>query len=429
LKKYNLKYLKEKKFVDILKDIYGLKEQEHKERYINLSKKFIKNFKKNEFFLFSSPGRTEICGNHTDHNNGKVLAAAVNLDMIAAVSKRKDNKIIIISEGYKKPFEIDITHLKIIEEEKGSTSSIIRGINSRFSELGYNIGGFNAYVSSSIPTGSGLSSSASFEVMIGVILSTLSNKNNISRKEIAQIGQYAENNFFMKPCGLMDQIACAYGGVVSIDFKQSDYPEIEKLDVNLKTKGYSLVIVDTGGSHADLTDHYSSIKKEMKTVAEFFGKNVCRDIELNDIYSNMDLLRKNCGDRAVLRAIHYLLENQRVDNIVRALKRGDFSGFIDLINKSGNSSCCLLQNCYSPKSVKNQGIMIALSITKEFLEQVEGQSACRVHGGGFEGTIQVFLPHMYREKYIRLINELLKNECAIEPGFRRYGAICLNEFS
>jgi galactokinase len=351
---------------------------------------FHRRFGEREIRFFCAPGRTEIGGNHTDHNLGKVLAAGIDLDSIAIASPSADNKITIHSEGYNLPFVVDLEDLSVVAAEKGTTAALIRGIASRFRQLGYAIGGFSACFASEVPVGSGLSSSASIEVLIATILNALFNAGKIEAKEIAIIGQHAENVYFGKPCGLMDQIACAVGGIVKIDFENPASPLIEKVEFDIAASGYSLLVVDTGGSHADLTEDYAAIPREMKLVAAQLGKEVCRQIAEREVLNAIPILRKRAGDRAILRALHYLQENERVDLEVAALRSRDMRRFLQIIQESGDSSYRWLQNCVSGHAGTEQGIPLALAIAERFTRRSGG--ACRVHGGGFAGTIQVFLP-------------------------------------
>ncbi len=374
--------------------IYSADEQAVKEqmqRYEQAVLEFAKLFgQEREVDLFSAPGRTEIGGNHTDHQHGRVVAAGVNLDVIAVVSKNNDNVIRIQSKGY--PMDtIDLSDLSVQENEKNKAASLIRGVAARFKELGYEIGGFDAYTTSNVLKGSGLSSSAAFEVLVGTILSLAFNDGKSDAVEIAQIGQYAENVYFGKPCGLMDQTASSVGGFVAIDFKDPSKPVVEKIDFDFAKSGYVLCIVDTGGNHADLTDDYASVPVEMKSVAKVCGKEVLRDVDTDVFNDLIPQLRRECGDRAVLRAMHFFKENERAKAVADALRAGDFEKFKALIIESGKSSFTYLQNVYTTKNVKEQGLSLALAMAEDILE---GTGAYRVHGGGFAGTIQAFVPGM-----------------------------------
>ena len=328
-----------KDFLERLSEVYGNAEATFQQvRYSKLAERFENDFSENaDIRFFSAPGRTEVGGNHTDHNNGKVLAAAINLDAVAAVSQRDDSIICVNSEGYPS-ISIDTKDLSVKNDEAGKSTALIRGICARFKQLGYKYGGFNASVTSRVLSGSGLSSSAAYEVLIGTILNYLYNDGKISAVEIAQISQYAENVYFKKPCGLMDQTACSVGGFVQIDFKDTENPVINKVDFDIAKHGYNLCIVDTGGDHADLTDDYAAIRLEMNSVAEYFSKSVLRQVPEKDVFEQMGQIRKKTGDRAVERAIHFYNENKRVERLADALAKGDFEAFKATIIESGKSS-------------------------------------------------------------------------------------------
>ncbi len=375
---------------------------QQKDRYKSLLYKHKSLFPEPNIHFFSSPGRTEIGGNHTDHNHGRVLCAAVNLDSIAAAARTDEQWVTIYSESFENPFNVSLHDLSIHSEEIGTTEALIRGIAARFNELGYEIGGFNACINSDVMIGSGLSSSASIEVLIGMIFNTLYNDNCVSSEQLAKIGQYAENVYFGKPCGLMDQLACATGGIIAIDFKHPENPRIESVDFDFNTSNYQVLIVDTGGNHADLTEDYAAIPNEMKNIAKVFEKSVCREVTFEQIMQNLQTLRMAAGDRAVLRAIHFYHENERVIEQVKALKDNDIETFLHLVNASGLSSFHCLQNGYSLKNPQQQGITLTLALTRQFLKGL-GTGACRVHGGGFAGTIQVFMPNDSIADYINWI--------------------------
>ena len=404
---------------------YGnTKIENQKERYLKAIFEFENLYGNRDIEIISVPGRSEIIGNHTDHNHGCVLAAAINLDIIAVVSKSlipggRQSHIRIKSEGFK-PDDIDLENLSPRESEKFTSSAIIRGICGRFVEFGYEIGGFDAYTVSDVLTGSGLSSSAAFEVAVGFILNHLYNKNIINPVEIAKIGQYSENNYFGKPCGLMDQTACSVGGFVSIDFNNPAEPIVEKLDFELAKSGYNLCIVSTGGSHEDLNEEYADIRKEMENIASYFGKNVLRDVNKFEFGSNINKLREIYGDRAVLRAMHYFSENTRVLMGAEALNAGNFEGFLQLISASGNSSYKYLQNVYAAKSPKIQGISLALALSEEILAYT--RAAVRVHGGGFPGTIQAFIPKKSVSDYFEKIKPVFGDDSCLELSVRHDGA-------
>jgi len=337
---------------------------------------------------FSAPGRTEISGNHTDHQRGRVLAAAVDLDMQAAVRVNGTNTVRVMSKGF--PVSVvDLSELNPVEGEKNTTPALIRGVAARFTQLGCPVTGFDAYVESTVLPGSGLSSSAAYEVLIGTIINHLFFDGQVSQPQIAKIGQYAENVFFGKPCGLMDQTASAVGGMVTIDFADKENPEILPVSFDFSACGHALCIIDSRASHADLTDEYAAITTELKNICAHFGKEVLRQIDEADFYSQIPALREKCGDRAVMRAIHFYQENARVPKQVDALRRGDFDTFLRLEKQSGYSSYMYLQNVIPAGYTKKQDMAIALALCEKLLS---GRGAYRVHGGGFAGTVQAFVP-------------------------------------
>ena len=337
---------------------------------------------------FSAPGRTEIGGNHTDHQRGRVLAAAVNLDTLSAVRVNGTDTIRILSKGY--PLSVvDLKELTPQENEINSTPALIRGVCAKFRELGCDVKGFDAYCESTVLPGSGLSSSAAFEVLIGTIVNHLFFDGRVSQPQIAQIGQYAENVFFGKPCGLMDQTASAVGNLVTIDFFDKDHPVIEPVDFDFSACGHALCIIDSGADHADLTDEYAAVPGEMKAVAALLGHEVLTQIPEEDFYGHLAYLRKGCGDRAVLRCIHFYQENARVPKQVAALREGNFDAFLELIKESGRSSWMYLQNVVPAGYKLHQDVALALSLCDHYLN---GRGAYRVHGGGFAGTVQAFVP-------------------------------------
>lgn len=403
--------IKTSEFLSRLQKVYGDEATFQQERFFALAEKFESDFNCTaNVRFFSAPGRTEVGGNHTDHNNGKVLAAAVNLDAVAAVSERDDGVICVNSEGYA-PVEVDTSDLSVIDSEAGKSSALIRGVCARFNELGYKFGGFNASITSRVLSGSGLSSSAAYEVLIGTVLNHLYNNGKITDVEIAQISQYAENVYFKKPCGLMDQTACSVGGFVKIDFEDTSAPVIEKLDFDIAKYGYNLCIVDTGGNHADLTDDYASIRLEMNSVAEFFGEPVLRRVKESDVFDNIANIRKKTGDRAVERAIHFYNENKRVERLADALSKGDFDEFKNIIVESGRSSYMYNQNCFTLSNPSEQPVALALCVSEEILK---GDGAYRVHGGGFAGTVQAFVPVRDTEEYVSAMRRVFgENSCYI----------------
>ena len=337
---------------------------------------------------FSAPGRTEIGGNHTDHQRGRVLAAAVNLDTRAGVRKNNTKVVRIQSKGY--PMcEVDLNILTPQEKEINSTPALVRGVAARFSQLGCQVEGFDAYCESTVLPGSGLSSSAAYEVLIGTIINHLFFDGKVSQPEIAQIGQYAENVFFGKPCGLMDQTASAVGNLVTIDFFDKDHPRIEPVNFDFSSCGHALCIIDSQASHADLTDEYAAIPGELQKICAFFGKEVLTEIDESDFYTALPALRKECGDRAVLRAVHFYQENARVPLQVAALRAGNFDVFLSLIKESGHSSWMYLQNVIPAGYKEHQDVAVSLALCQHYLQ---GRGAYRVHGGGFAGTVQAFVP-------------------------------------
>ena len=390
-----------------------------RERYEKAAAEFEKLFGEKPTHFFSAPGRTEIGGNHTDHNLGRVFAAGVSLDVIAAVKATDDGIITVKSEGF--PVDkIDSADTEVKEEEKNSSASLIRGMAGGFLKNGHKIGGFNAYTTSNVLKGSGLSSSAAFEVLIGTILNGLYNEQAISAVEVAQLSQYAENVYFGKPSGLMDQMASSVGGFITIDFKDEKEPVIKKVDYDFSKSGYALCIVDTKGNHADLTPEYAAIPQEMKSVAQFFGKSVLREVDKQELLDNISAVREKCSDRAVLRALHYFDDNERVLAQAEALERGDIEGFFKLINESGDSSFRYLQNIYASSAPAEQGLSLALYIAKSVLGD---KGACRVHGGGFAGTIQAFVPNDMLDKFSAEIEKVFGEGSCYVLSIRPVGGV------
>lgn len=371
----------------ILSVLYGADESA-RARIIKAVEEFTSLYGEKDYSVFTVSGRSEISGNHTDHNRGEVLAASVSLDIIAVAAPTDDGKIYVKSEGFSQN-EVDLADLDPVAGEEGTSSALIRGVCDGFAKNNRSIGGFCAYMTSNVLGGSGLSSSAAFEDMIGNIENHLYNDGALDYIEVSQISRYAENVHFGKPCGLMDQIACACGGFVHIDFADPKKPICEKIELDLASHGYNLCVINTGGSHADLTDDYASVPAEMKKVASFFGKEVLRELSKEDVIANIPALRRFAGDRAVLRAIHFFDENERVKAASAYLAKDDIDGFFAVINASGISSSMLLQNYFSPKAPEEQGISLACAVANSALT---GGGVCRVHGGGFAGTIQAFVP-------------------------------------
>lgn len=388
--------------------LYDNKE-ETKERYLNAVNTFKKLYNRDDFNIFSAPGRTEIIGNHTDHQCGKAMAGSVNLDVIGIASKNDSDIIRVISYGYDKEDRVNINELDIVEGEKERSVSLIRGIAKAFVDLGYTIGGLDIYVTSNVLKGSGLSSSASFEVLIATVINHLFCDAKEDAVSIAKIGKFAENVYFGKPCGLLDQLASSVGGFVYVDFCDNVNPVVEKIDLDYKKEGYTLCILDTGGSHADLTNDYADVSAELKKISEHFGKKVLREVPEEDFISEIVNLRKKAGDRAVLRAFHVYEENRRVENAKNYLLKKDFNSFLQILKLSGNSSYKYLQNVYSPSNVKHQGLSLALLIAEKILKD---KGAFRVHGGGFAGTIQAFVPNDLVEEYVSKMESIFgKGKC------------------
>ena len=368
---------------------------------------------------FSAPGRTEIGGNHTDHQRGRVLAAAVNLEAIAAVRVNGTNTIRILSEGY--PMcQVELSQLTPVESEINTTLALIRGVAARFTQLGCKVEGFDAYVTSTVLPGSGLSSSAAYEVLIGTIINHLFFDGKVSQPEVAMIGQYAENVFFGKPCGLMDQMASAVGGMVTIDFFDKENPVIESVDFDFASCGHALCIIDSRASHADLTDEYAAITGELKEICGFFGKDVLTQIDEMDFFANLAALREKFGDRATLRAYHFYKENARVPRQVAALKSGDFAGFLSLVKESGYSSWMYLQNVIPAGYKANQDVALSLALCEHYLQ---GKGAYRVHGGGFAGTVQAFVPFELLESFRAGIDAVLGEGACHVLSIRPQGGV------
>ena len=374
-----------------------------------------------EITLYSVAGRSELSGNHTDHNYGCVVAASIDLDIIAVASKREDSVIAIKSEGFPEDVVDFSKYNAPVESKFGTSESIIAGMVQGFLKDGYAVGGFDAYTTSNVLKGSGLSSSAAFEDMVGNILSHMYNNGGVDNVEIAKLAQYSENVFFGKPCGLMDQVACAVGGIVAIDFKDPKAPVISKVDFDVSAAGYNLCIVNTGGNHADLTDDYASVPAEMKSVAAYFGKAVLREVDENEFYANIAALRESVGDRAVLRALHFFGENKRVALQKAALEKGDLDAYFEQVIASGKSSFCYLQNVYTTKNLKEQGLSLALCLAEGYL--ADKKAAYRVHGGGFAGTIQAYVPMGDVEGFRALMDGVFGEGKCIVLRIRPEGAV------
>ena len=382
--------------------------EDQKERDAAIIDEFVKLFGDNDSIeLFSAPGRTEVGGNHTDHNHGKVLAASVDLDTVAAAAKRDDE--IIVEKSFKfDALEVDITDLEVHTEEFGKSSGLI--------------GGFNAASMSRVLSGSGLSSSAAYEVLIGTILNHLYNDGKVSPVEVAKIAQYAENKYFGKPCGLLDQTASSVGSFITIDFKDPTQPIINKVDFDFASCGHALCIIDTGGNHADLTDDYAAVRGEMEKAAAVFGKSVLREVDEDEFMRNISLVREKVNDRAVLRAMHFYGENRRAEAEVKALEDGDFEKFKELVTESGRSSYMYNQNVFTSKDVEHQSVSVALAMCEYLLK---GKGAWRVHGGGFAGTIQAFVPHDMLDEFCEKMESVFSKGSCYVLSVRPFGGIKL----
>ncbi|HIW86110.1 MAG TPA: galactokinase [Candidatus Eubacterium faecipullorum] len=382
-----------------------------KPRYVRLLNEFIKLFGEDrDVIITSAPGRTEVCGNHTDHNNGKVLAASVNLDAVAVAAKNDEGIVRVKSDGHAMNV-VDVSELLPDESEFGHSTAMVRGVVAKIEGMGYQIGGLDCVTASDVIGGSGLSSSAAFEVLLGTTLSYLYNNGVISAVDIAKTAQYSENVFFGKPCGLLDQMASSVGTFVTIDFESTENPKIKKVDFDFSKSGHSLCIVDTGGSHSDLTDDYAAVRAEMESVAKALGKDVLREIDYNDFKAAVPSLFGRVSDRALIRAYHFYRENIRVEKAVAALESNQFDEFKKMINESGRSSYMYNQNVYTPKNPAEQKLSLALCISEEVLG-VNG--AYRVHGGGFAGTIQAFVPNELLEQYKTAVESVFgKGSCHV----------------
>ncbi len=405
-----------------LKRVYVTDEEVklQRERYVSLASLFEEEYGRCEkLSYYSAPGRTEVCGNHTDHNNGKVLAAAVNLDAVAVCAKKDGNITRVKSVGYDMD-TIDISDMSVHTEAYGTSREIIRGMYAGFIERGYKVGPFDAYTTSSVLSGSGLSSSAAFEVLIGTILNYMFNDGKISPVEIAQIAQFSENKYFGKPCGLMDQMASSVGGFVEIDFKDTKEPVITKLDFDFASCGHSLCIVNTGGSHADLTPEYGAVRSEMEAAATVFGKKVLREVCPEEFNAKVAEVREKAGDRAVLRAMHFFADNKRVDFEAEALENGDFEAFKKGVIESGRSSYMYNQNVYPSSVPQDQPLSIGLCIAERLLS---GKGAWRVHGGGFAGTMQAFVPNDILDEYISEMKKVFGEKSCYVLSIRPCGGV------
>lgn len=407
----------EAKCIDRIKEIYGDEYNETILRISKMVKEFYSLYGECDYSIYTVSGRTEICGNHTDHNYGMVACASINLDVIAIVKQTDDMIIRVKSEGYPE-FSCDLRKEEVNPSLFGDSESIARGVCMGLKNRGFKYGGFCAYTESKILKGSGLSSSAAFEDLIGTIENYIYNEGKVDVITLSQVSQYAENVYFGKPCGLMDQIACSLGGFAHIDFEDKENPRVNKYDFSPEAHGYSLYIVDTGGSHVNLTDDYASVPNEMKSVAKLFGKQVLRGLKEEDLIEKAIEIREKCGDRAFLRSLHFIRENQRVEKLMKYLKNDDIDGFLSIINESGKSSNELLQNLYSVKSPNEQGIPLACAITETILK---GKGAWRVHGGGFAGTMQAFVPFDKEEEFKNIMKKVFGEKSVTKLKIRKYG--------
>ena len=421
------KYALENKGQEILEKLYtkeGVKN--NLKRYEDVLQGFVREFGKKDVKLFSSPGRTEISGNHTDHNNGKVLGGSINLDCIAAATYNDSNFVNIVSESFSQKFKIDINDIAP-GMEKAGTTELLKGILAGFKERKADIGGFDAYITSNVISSAGVSSSAAFETLICQIINTLFNDGKLSKTDYAYIGKYAENHYWNKASGLLDQMCCAYGGLISIDFENPDMPKVNEIDFDFGAAKHDLIIVQTGRGHADLSADYSSIPAEMKKVAEYFNKKTLSEVDEKEFYNNLPKLREYAGDRAVLRSIHFFDENKRVENEVKALINNDFDTFLKNITDSGNSSWKYLQNVYTNAAPNEQGITVALALSEKFLKE-KNVGATRVHGGGFAGVIMAMVPEKYSDEYVAYMDKFLGEGSSYKMKIRPYGSVCLNDF-
>ena len=404
----------------MLERLYGAESvAAQQERYISIMEKGQALFGDREAMLFSAPGRTEVGGNHTDHQLGRVVAASIDLDVAAVVIPSDDHIIRYASKGFSvKP--VDLKDLSIHEDEKNTTEALIRGTAAGLNKMGYGIGGFMAYAESNVLPGGGMSSSAAFEVLLGTILNDLYNGGKITPEEIAKNGQYAENVYFMKPCGLLDQMACAEGSFTAIDFYEKDAPKVHRIGFDPGEFGYDLILTDVRASHAELSDEYAAVPADMKAAAAVMHEEVLSRCTLNDLLANAAEIREKCGDRALMRAFHFLKETERAGALAAAMERGDIASFLDIVNESGRSSYMYLQNINVPGAVREQPVGLALTLSDAVLE---GRGAFRVHGGGFAGTIQAYVPHELTEKYIAAMESVFDKDCCYILKIRDCGGI------
>ena len=423
---HTLKLLESEKAKKLLGELYGKAAvAENQKRYEDLVGKFVKEFGEKDLYLFSSPGRTEISGNHTDHNHGKVLAGSINLDCVGVAAVNDTNFVNIVSETFNQSFTIDLNHLEPSDRMAG-TVDLVKGLLKGFEKSGYEVGGFDAYVTSNVISAAGVSSSASFEMLLCSMLNTFFNAGKMDTVAYAHIGKYSENHYWNKASGLLDQMACAVGGLITIDFLEPQAPVVEKIDFDFASQNHSLIIVNTGKGHADLSADYSSVPNEMKKVAQYFGKEVCAEISEEEVIANLAKVRAFAGDRSVMRAFHFFEENKRVEQEVKALRENDFAAFLEGITASGNSSWKWLQNVYTTADVQEQGISIALALTELFIAK-KGRGACRVHGGGFAGVIMAMIPNDLVDEYTEYIENATGKGNVYRMSIRPHGAICVSD--
>lgn len=409
---------------ELFQRLYGQEAEQNRARYEAVLAGYRESFGEGETELFTSAGRTEIAGNHTDHNHGKVLAASINLDCVAAAGRNDTDEIRIISETFQQDFVIGLSDLAPSSRYAG-TQDLTKGILKAFQEKGYQVGGFNAYVTSNVIASAGVSSSASYEMLICSILNELFNGGSISVVSYAHMGKFAENVYWKKGSGLMDQMACAVGGLIALDFKDPEAPVVDRLSFDFAKTGYAMIMVQTGKGHADLSEEYSSIPNEMKAVAAYFGKETLSECSEEALIGKLPEVRNACGDRAVMRAFHFFEENKRVDAAVSALTDNDFEQALACITASGNSSWKYLQNTYVTGAVAEQSIPVALALTEIYLKKI-GKGACRVNGGGFAGVIQTFLPEQDAADYVAYMDRALGAGSAHVMKIRPIGAACVN---
>jgi galactokinase len=408
---------------EFLQKLYGDGERiltAQRKRILSLARRFEREFPDHQDFeICSAPGRTEIGGNHTDHENGRVLAAAINLDALGIAARNDGNSIRVHSQGYE-PVEIYLDALEPNPRERNTSQALVRGICKYLHQQGYQIGGFDACITSDVPAGSGLSSSASFEMLVAEIVNVLFNDGQLDPLAMARAGHFAEVEFFGKPSGLMDQVTSAVGGFMAIDFADPALPTVQQVNFGLASSEYELVIMETGGSHAGLTSEYAAIKEDHRAVARFFGVSVLRDVEQRKFWNSLPILRREVGDRAVLRAFHFFEENRRVEEQVEALNSHNFGRFLALVNESGQSSWTLLQNCFSCKTPTDQSIPLALALSAQILGK---RGAWRIHGGGFAGTMQTFVPRDLLGEYVKGMERVFGRGACRRLEVRPMGAV------